>query len=430
MLDTYGPGGMDMIKEYIRTICGFHRNVKLLLLRSFVICLYTGIYGILFNLYILSLGYGADFLGLVLATHVLAASAMSIPAGILCDRFDKKTLMIASGLLSTLAAVPLYLFSSPWSLLFFSIAGGVFVSISSVTLTPMLAENCRKDDTVHVFSANSSISWIASILGCAVGGILPGMWGTLTGFSMDGLRLTLLSAVALLAMGLAILLPIKESKSSPKCRCAPFSLKGMKLSPDVMKFTLTSLTFGVASGLIVPYFNVYFTRALHMSVLDVGLISALAGGVMIIGFIGTPYLTSKIGKIRAAVATKLLSAPCLLLLAFTESFLVAAGAYVAYMFFINMAGPATTSFQMEQIKAKEQGFAVGMMMTGNYVAVSASTYISGLLIAGGNYLLPFLGTIAFYVITAALLYYYFREAERPLFLATPVLEATHEKQAL
>lgn len=418
---------MDILKEYIRTICGFHGNVKLLLLRSFIICLYTGIYGILFNLYILNLGYGADFLGLVLSMHVLASSATSIPAGVLCDRFDKKKLMVIAGLFSTLTAVPLYLFSSPWSLIFFSIAGGVFVSISSVTLTPLLAENCRKDDTVHVFSANSSISWIASIVGCALGGIVPGMWGTFAGLHVDSLRLTLLSAVALLVMGLGVTLLIKEKAGAPKCHCLAFSLKGLKLSlsPDIIKFTLTSLTFGVASGMIVPYFNVYFTQALHMSVLDVGLISAVAGAIMIGGFIITPCVTSKIGKIRAACASKLLAAPFLMLLAFTKSFLVAAGAYVAYMFFINMAGPATTSFQMEQIKRDEQGFAVGMMMTGNYIAVSVSTYISGLLIAGGNYLLPFIGTCAFYLITAALLYYYFKDAEQPLVLATPIPRAAY-----
>jgi len=412
-----------MIKEYMRTVSGFHGNVKLLLLRSFVICLYTGIYGILFNLYVLNLGYGADFLGLVLAAHVLASSAVSIPAGLLCDRFDRKKLMVISGLLSTLAAVPLYLFSSPWALLLFSIAGGVFVSISSVTLTPLLAENCGKDDTVHVFSANASISWIASVLGCALGGILPGMWGLLPGLRMDGLRLTLLSSVILLAMGLAIMLAIKE-KEGARRRCSTFSLKGVKLSPDVMKFTITSLTFGVASGMIVPYFNVYFTRALHVGVLDVGLASAVAGAVMILGFVTTPYLTSRIGKVRSAVVTKIFSAPFLMLMALTESFIVAAAAYVAYMFFINMAGPATTSFQMEQIKPKEQGFAVGMMMTGNYVAVSASTYLSGLLIAKGNYIVPFLVTCVAYVVTAFLLYHYFKDSERMAW-AAPLPKAAY-----
>jgi MFS family permease len=405
---------MEIIKGYIRTISGFHGNVKLLLLRSFVICLYTGIYGILFNLYILNLGYGADFLGLVLATHVLASSAMSIPAGILCDRFDKKKLMIISGLLSMLSAIPLYLYSSPLSLLFFSIAGGVFVSVSSVTLTPLLAENCRKDDTVHVFSANASISWIASVAGCALGGILPGMWGSFPGLRIDSLQLTLLSSVVLLAMGLVIMFMVKEKEGDAKCRCSSFSLKGFRFSPDVIKFTLTSLTFGVASGMIVPYFNVYFTKALHVGVLEVGMASAVAGAVMILGFITTPYLTSKIGKVRSAVVTKTIAAPFLLLMALTESFILAAAAYVAYMFFINMAGPATTSFQMEQIKPREQGFAVGMMMTGNYIAVSASTYLSGLLIARGNYIIPFIGTCAFYLVTAVLLYHYFKDVERPI----------------
>ena len=421
---------MDILREYIRTICGFHPNVKLLLLRSFVICLYTGIYGILFNLYILNLGYGADFLGLVLSSHVLASSAMSVPAGILCDRFDKKRLMVLAGLFSFLTALPLYLIPSAWSLLLFSIVAGVFVSISSVVLTPMLAEYCTKEDTVHVFSANSSISWIASILGCALGGIVPGMLGVFAGVKADSLRLTLLTAaVVLLVMGLVITMLIKERKSAPKTQCTAFSLKSLKfsLSPDVMKFTLTSLTFGVASGMIVPYFNVYFTQALHMSVLDVGLISAFAGVIMIGGFIITPYLTSKIGKIRAACLSKMIAAPFLMLLAFTQSFLMAAGAFIVYQFFINMAGPATTSFQMEQIQQKEQGFAVGMMMTGNYIAVSLSTFVSGLLIAGGNYLLPFIGTCAFYLITAALLYYYFKDTERPFRvpLTTPLPKAAY-----
>jgi MFS family permease len=394
-------------------VSGFHRNVKLLLLRSFIICLYTGIYGILFNLYVLNLGYGAEFLGLVLAAHVLASSATSIPAGILCDRFDKKKLMVISGLLSTVAAAPLYLFSSPWTLLLFSIAGGIFVSISSVTLTPLLAENCGRDDTVHVFSANASISWIASVLGCALGGILPGTWGLFLGLKMDSLRLTLLSSVILLVLGLGVMLMVKGKKAGPKCRCPTFSLKDITFSPDIVKFTITSLTFGVASGMIVPYFNVYFTRALHVGVFEVGIASAVAGAVMILGFVTTPYLTSRIGKVRSAVVTKIFSAPFLMLMALTESFLVAAAAYVAYMFFINMAGPATTSFQMEQIKPKEQGFAVGMMMTGNYVAVSASTYLSGFLISRGNYIIPFLVTCVAYVVTAFLLYHYFKDSERP-----------------
>ncbi|WP_174590982.1 MFS transporter [Methanocella conradii] len=396
----------------MRTIASFNTNVKLLLLRSFIVCLYMGIYGILFNLYILSLGYGADFLGLVLASNVLASSVMSIPAGILCDRYDKRALMIISGALSTLSAIPLYLLSSPYALLLFSVAGGAFVSISSVALTPMLAENARKEESVHVFSANASISWIASVAGSALGGILPGMWGPFTGLNAGGLRLTLLSSALLLAIGSILMLLVKESGYATKIRCGSLSLKALRPSADVVRFTVTSLTFGAASGMMVPYFNVYFVKALQAGVLEVGLVSAVAGAVMLAGFIITPYLTSKIGKVRSAALSKVFAAPFVMLMALSQSFLLAAAAYVAYVFFINMAGPATTSFQMEQIKPGEQGLALGMMMTGNYIAVSVSTYLSGLLIASENYLIPFVGTCIFYVLTAFLLYHYFKDAEK------------------
>ena len=134
---------------------------------------------------------------------------------------------------------------------------------------------------------------------------------------------------------------------------------------------------------------------------------------MLAGFIVTPYLASRIGKVRSAALSKIFAAPFVMLIALSQSFLPAAAAYVAYVFFINMAGPATTSFQMEQIKPGEQGLALGMMMTGNYIAISVSTYLSGLLIAAENYLIPFMGTCIFYVLTALLLYHYFKDAEKP-----------------
>jgi hypothetical protein len=45
--------------------------------------------------------------------------------------------------------------------------------------------------------------------------------------------------------------------------------------------------------------------------------------------------------------------------------------------------------------------------------IVSSALVSGILITGGNYLVPFLLTCAGYVATALLLYYYFKDAESP-----------------
>ncbi|HMK48388.1 MAG TPA: MFS transporter [Methanocella sp.] len=402
----------ELVKNYLHMVAGFNRNVRLLLLRTIIMGLYSGIYGIIFNLYILDMGFHTDFLGLLLAVSLLASSTMSVPAGLLCDRFDRRKLIIASSFLSLLAVLPLFIMKEPYVLLMFAAVGGIFSSISAVCLTPILSENCKADRSVHVFSANASLGWIASVIGCAVGGLMPGIWLSRFPCAGSGYQLTLISSVALLGVSSLLAFFLKEHRCQGISKGKPvLSIKNFRLSPIVLKFTLTSITFGVASGMIVPYFNVYFMKALNMSVLEIGLTSAAAGAFMILGFVLTPLVTSRIGKIRSAVVTKLISAPCLVLMAFTRDFVMVAGAYVAYMFLINMAGPATTSFQMEHIKRHEQGFAVGLMSTGSCLAISASSYISGVMIAHGNYIWPFIFTCAGYVVTAILLYYYFKDLE-------------------
>jgi len=407
--------GTDIIKNYLRTLAGLNVNIRLLLLRTVIMGLYSGIYGIIFNLYILDMGFRTDFLGLLLSVSLLTSSAMSIPAGVLCDRCDRRKLMLASSALSVAMVLPIFVLHQPVALVLFSALYGVFSSISAVCLTPVLAENCGRE-TVHVFSANASLGWIASVAGCACGGLLPGLWSRY-GAAFNSYRLTLLCALALLALSCVILVLLKSpGRCGPQpapLKARPFSLAELRPSSMVLKFTLTSVTFGVASGMIVPYFNVYFMNVLNMGVLEIGLTSAAAGLVMVLGFALIPFLTARIGKVRSAAATKLLTTPFLLLMALSTNLALGALGYVVYMFLINMAGPATTSFQMEQIRPRERGYAVGLMSTGNCLAVAASSLVSGVLITCGNYLVPFLLTCAGYVATALLLYYYFRDVEAP-----------------
>ena len=385
-------------------------NVRMLLLRTVIMGLFSGIYGVIFNLYVLDMGYRADFLGLLLSVTLLTSSAMSIPAGVLCDRLDRRKLMIVSSALSVACILPVFVLSSPFALLLFSALYGVFSSISGVCLTPILADN-TDGETVPVFSANASLGWVATVAGNAFGGILPGLWARYCA-DLSSYRLTLLCALALLGLSCGVLVLLRAGKPRPHHRRPrQLRLADLRPSPTILKFTVASVTFGVASGMIVPYFNIYFMKVLNMGVLEIGLTSAVAGAVMIVGLMGTPLLTAKIGKVRSAVASKLLTVPFLVFMAITTDMALAAVAYVAYMFLINLAGPATTSFQMEQIPRRQQGFAVGLMSTGNCLAVAASSFAAGVLIAGGNFLVPFLLTCAGYAATAALLYHYFRDVE-------------------
>ncbi|WP_230740709.1 MFS transporter [Methanooceanicella nereidis] len=385
-------------------------------MRTFIISLYAGVYGVVFNLYILDLGFREDFLGLLLSVTLLASSLTSIPAGILCDRVGRRRSMVVSSFLSAATVFPIFLTDSPVLLLLFCGIGGVFNSVSAVCVAPFLIENNVGKNSVRVFSANSALSWTASVAGCAISGVLSGIWVHIPALAnMGSHRLTLLAAAFLLIPGCILLLFMKDRSELKPVNKLTF--RGFKLSPNVKKFTAISMLIGTGSGMIVPYFNVYFTKVLNAGVFEIGIVFAAADILMVMGFMAIPWLVKKIGKVRSSVITEMSSVPFLIMMAATNNFMIASTSYVARMFLMNVAGPATTSFQMEQLKAEERGLAVGVMSTGNSLALCVSTYAGGLLMAGGNYILPYWITCAAYILAACLMYHYFRNAEK----AAPVM---------
>lgn len=381
------------------------KNVWLFITRSFILSVYQGIYDVIFNLYILDMGFREDFLGLVISINMLASSAAAVPAGVLCDRYDKRRLMAIFGLLSLISTAPIFLTGSPWVILLFSAIVGACGSVSAVCATPLLTENCESD-TVRVFSLNSAFSLTASIIGCTAGGLMPGI--------MPGLwpgcrpyRLTLALSLLLLLAGLSTLLMMKGGKPrrTPK--------KGtIRPSPCLMKFTAIGALTGVGTGAIMPYFNVYFVKVLGASPSWIGALFAATNAVMVAGFAVTPLAASRLGKARAAALTQMASIPFLVIMMIPGSLAVCSFAYAARMLLMNMAGPAIASLQMEKISPEERGFAIGFMSTVSGVVVSASAYLSGLFMARGSYMLPYAATCCAYLAAAGLMYHFFKEDTR------------------
>ena len=69
------------MKSYLQTIRLFNRNVRLYLFAVAMIGFsYIGLFVVLFNLYLLRLGYGASFIGVLNAAGPLTFILISLPA--------------------------------------------------------------------------------------------------------------------------------------------------------------------------------------------------------------------------------------------------------------------------------------------------------------------------------------------------------------
>src|SRR6266702_1535778 len=68
-----GERAMRLLVEYARQFGRFQRNARLYLINNALSGVTTGILLVLYNLYLISLGYGPDFVGLVLFVGTIGA---------------------------------------------------------------------------------------------------------------------------------------------------------------------------------------------------------------------------------------------------------------------------------------------------------------------------------------------------------------------
>src|SRR5690242_17642863 len=84
---------------------GFTRNVWILLLFTLGKGFQISIGAVTINLYVYSLGYKEDFVGLFAGMSALAALLMALPAGMISDRLGRKPVMLVTGLITPFTLV-------------------------------------------------------------------------------------------------------------------------------------------------------------------------------------------------------------------------------------------------------------------------------------------------------------------------------------
>ena len=95
-----------MIAAYLAKLRLFNRDVRLYLVTAVLRGLaWDGIRVVLLNLYLLRLGYGPEFIGIVNGLGALAFSLFCLPAGLLDRRWGSRRLLIAGLSMSALGLV-------------------------------------------------------------------------------------------------------------------------------------------------------------------------------------------------------------------------------------------------------------------------------------------------------------------------------------
>ncbi|MFB0501130.1 MAG: MFS transporter [Candidatus Bathyarchaeia archaeon] len=398
----------------------FSRNARLFLSATFLNGFATGIWVVLFNLYLLDLGFREDFIGYMLLLGGLAAGLAAFPVGIICGKVGRKKSLLTGVSVGSIFNVILVCTSNPILLLTVSLFqgfGGLFGILFWVAQAPFMMENSEPEERTHLFSINLATWFLSNMAGSLVGGVLPGVFSSLFGVEIENVmvyRAALTVSVVFLFLAVLPYYAIKEKpyQKNNATMTSRFSLKAIQSRAIIGKLVLTSVLIGLGAGLIVPFFNVFFKNKLQATPEQIGIIFALGNVMTAVGIVLAPVVSGRLGKVHAIAFTQLSSIPFIFGIAFSPNLGFAAVSYLARGALMVMGVPIYQNLAMEVVQTEERAPTSGFITMADRIPRAVGSSIAGQTMTQGNYFLPYMITSAFYFFASSLFLTFFRKAEK------------------
>jgi MFS family permease len=328
------------------------------------------IYVLLYNLYLLDLGFREDFVGQVNSASTAGMVAAILPAAALARRWGLgKMLFVSFASVGAISALRV-LVTSRVPLLALALASGAAFSLYVVSLAPAVARLTSDKARSTGFSISTSSSIALGIAGGWLGGHLPGWLG--------GKRPAMLAGCALLALALW---------PSARLRIAPAPVEGAKLYPRnnfVVRFLIVWAIWNLATGSFNPFFTTFFAR-LHTPVEKIGLIMSGSQLAQVMALMLAPFILRKLGLVSGTAAMLLATALAMGGLAAGPTGWAAGAVFMTYTSCQWMTDPGINTLLMDRVHEQERTGAAALMMLVSFGAQFVASLAGGATVATFGY---------------------------------------------
>jgi MFS family permease len=406
---------------------GFSRNAKLLLIRSPFSGLSVSLLRLLFNLYLLAVGFDLLFVAKFAAINWTFHGLSVIPAGILSDLFGRRRVFLISYAGNLLTTTAIIFVTDPQWLLILAGVIGFFEGGHAIVGPPFMVEQSRPSERVNLFSLNGGIQVAAASIGNLAAGVLPLAFASMFHVGPESewaRRAALLCAIPIMFCSVIPIYLIKEEWKPIDIRRW---FKDIENYPRIGMLALTEGLIGLGLGFSAPFFNVFFEQHLKASTLQIGVIFATASVLTAIATIFIPYVVGRLGRVRTVTFVKLLGLPALILLGMSHDIVWAGVFYVLAILFIGgpypnkgISDPIYTLFAMEVVKERERGTTNGIMHAFVEFPMGIGAGLAGSFMAVGDWQSAYMLGGAIFGLAFIFYYLYFARLDVPEATLEPV----------
>jgi MFS family permease len=410
-----------MLGRYVRLLFSGPRNARFYLIAGGLSAITMGVFGAVYNLWLVALGHSFTFVGTLATAGYVGAGLGALVAGRLVDWLGPRQVLLASSIVAAAGIAAQLLLPEIPVLLSGSVVTGIGAAAFAVAAPPFLARAAGPEVRDDLFSLDTAVALAGAAVGSAAGGqgaaLLLGAevaplwayWWTLAGASAVG------------ASSFVALLMTEEKHNSPpaptggqQAKWAGFEARvtddaAPKLGwvkvlrePAVFRLAMFSSLIALGAGLFIPYLNLFFVQELGASPAVYGWLGALATVTRLLATLAAPVLAGRIGAVRAIGGTQLVSIPLLLVLGFSPWLALAGTALLVRGALMNMAAPLQMSFRMTVLPPRMHGTGNATIWVADSAVRAVSTFAGGWLIDQVGFRPPYAVTAAVYAAAAVL----------------------------
>ncbi len=387
----------------------FSRDVRLYLMANalFGFVLFGGIYPLLYNLYLLRLGYNTQFVGLANATGALCFALSSLPSGMLGGRWGSRLTMVVGicvsvvgfGLLSQAELISSgtrdYFILITYSL------GVMGIALFIVNGTPYLMGITSTVERDPVFAMQAALMPFSGFVGSMLGGIVPDYLADVLDVSLAEpvvYRYTLFIGVLCLIPAIFALLATQDARVGRKREAGDNS--GVPNAPAlplaaIVITALISVLHVAGEAAARTFFNVYMDKGLNISLSLISVQLAAGQLLAVPSALSLPFFSARFGIRRTVVLVTVVTALFLFFMALVSNWLVAGLCLMGIMAMASLRRSAFAIFHQELVPVRWR-----TAMSGATAMMSGVGYSAMAL--GGGYMIPVAGYSSLFLTGAVL----------------------------
>ena len=349
-------------------------DAKIFLTGALVNGFSNGVINAVLQLYLVTLGFNGQQLGAIFMVNALSCSLLSIPGGILADRYGKKKMMVVSFALMV-SGMGLILTSS--TLVYFQLAF-LFIGAGNACFSmfaPLYSSFFDKTDLEKAFGLYGLLNIMSMSLGSLIGYVPAMLMDRYLVSEVSSYRWVIVGAGILFMVQYVFYLTAMRGYKETLSEGLRFKLKSWR---PVIKFSALSLFGNIAGGLLFSLFPFYVNQKYGVSSAGLGLLFFVSNLSMAVSKGAAAAVAKRLGNMRSTTIGLSLSAVFFLLMPLSPSFGLLSFFYILRMGTRFMSDPIITSAFLRSVSDDEQSTANSIRM----ISMNAGGVVSPLL--GGN----------------------------------------------